>query len=122
MLAITALVAVVPAAMAAATTHLMLDGTTWTDTTPTPPARPTPAPTAAPDPGRTASAGPNKLIGRCAVATQAGAVLSPCGAPGVLRVVGTVRQDAAGAHPCSATPFTREVRRYAAYFLCLGTP
>ncbi|MGW0566101.1 hypothetical protein [Streptomyces tauricus] len=119
-LAITVLVAVVPAAMAGAVTHQMLDGTTWTDTTPAPPVRPTPAPTAAPDPDRTASVGPNELVGRCAVATQAGAVVSPCAAPGARKIVGTVRRDAASARPCRTTPFTDIVRPHDAYFLCLG--
>ncbi|MEW2567664.1 hypothetical protein [Streptomyces sp. NPDC047070] len=107
---------------AAAVTHQMLDGTTWTNPTPAPSVRPTPAPTAAPAPGRTASVGPNDLIGRCALATQAGAVVSPCTAPGARKIVGTVRRDAAHAHPCRTTPFTDTVRPHGAYWLCLGTP
>ncbi len=121
-LAIAVLALGAPAAMAGAVTHQMLDGTTWTDPTPAPSVRPTPAPTAPPAPGRTASAGPNRLIGRCAIPTQAGAVIAPCATPGALTIVGTVRRDAAGRSACATTPFTREVRRYGAYWLCLGAP
>ncbi|WP_314411392.1 hypothetical protein [Streptomyces sp. DSM 40484] len=121
-LAVTALVVVLPAIAAATVAFQILDHPDWTDPKPHPTARPTATPTAAPSTKRPATDGPNAFIGRCAIPTQADAVLTPCGTPGALKIVGTVRQDAAGEQPCRTTPFTREVRHHGGYVLCLGAP
>lgn len=120
-LAIAVLVLGAPAAMAGAATHLMLDGTSWTSKKTAPSVRPTSAPTAAPAPSRPAAVGPSGPIGQCAIATQTGALITPCTTPGARRVIATVRQDAAKTHPCATTALTDLVRRHGAYWLCLGT-
>lgn len=120
-LAVVLLAVVLPAIAAATAAHLMLDDSEWTDPKAAPPTRPAPAPTAAPVPDRGESPGPNGLVGRCAALTRTGAVLTQC-VPGSLKVVGTVRRDAAKSKPCGTTPFTDIVRPYGAYHLCLGTP
>lgn len=117
-------IAALAAIGAAAGAYQILDAPAWTDPAPAPApsVRPTPVPTATPAPGRTASVGPNRLLGRCAIPTTTRAVLAPCGAPGARQVVGVIGQGAAGKRPCETTPFTRVVRSYGAYYLCLGTP
>lgn len=126
-LAIAVLVLVAPAAMAGAVTHQMLNGTAWTEGQPDSTVKPTPAPTTptspspSPSPTRTPSVGPDPYIGTCAIATRTAAVPAPCSTPGALRVVGTVRLDAGIDHPCQNMPFSLEVRRHGAYWLCLGT-
>lgn len=103
---------------AAVVAHHMLDGTTWTDVKKEP-AQAAPAP---PPPRRSADVGRrSELVGTCAIPTTTGVIQSTCAVPGALRVVGTVRRDAAsGRRPCRTTPFTRTVRTYGDHYLCLG--
>ncbi|MFF5001730.1 hypothetical protein ACFY3G_02785 [Streptomyces phaeochromogenes] len=114
-----------PALIAAAVAHAMLDDTAWTDT------RPVPAPTVLPVPVPSASqperpagrGGQSGLLGTCVIPTATGAAPTACTTRGALRVVGTVRRDAAvhRHRPCEDVPFTTTVRRHGSYWLCLGT-
>ncbi|MFC9847774.1 hypothetical protein ACFWFF_01490 [Streptomyces sp. NPDC060223] len=118
-LAILTLTAGIPAGTAAAVTHTMLDGTTWTDPAPSAPAQPkatpepvqpTPTKTPAPKP-TTASVWP---LGACVTHTG---YRIPCTRAGALRIVGSIHHP--GPDECRDVPETDHVHHTGAYALCL---